>query len=484
MSLPTDPKTPWPPPDAAPKDIAVWRAFYAGDEPQAKAAAGPAAPRFRRVFSRKWRAEPVELPRPRDISACLAGEIAQASADLLFGDAPDFGFAEGSKAAQRLDELLEESGGINALLEAAEVCAALGGGYIRASWDTEVSDTPFLTALYPDEAVPEFAYGRYLRAVTFFHELPSDRKDRVVRHLERHEKGVILHGLYLGDSATLGEQMPLAARPETEKLDEAVELPDALVRDVWYVPNVKPLRSAPHSPHGRADIQGAESFLAALDLTYSSLLRDIDLGKARILVPSEALKPAERGGGRGSGKTFDLDEEIFTELDGMDPESGVGITTYQPDIRTQAHIDAALTWIERVISAAGYSPQTFGLRIEGRAESGTALRIREGKTAKTIARKQRYWAPTLAAASEALLVIDRDVFGRPTEVRRPTIAWPEEQQTQAELADTLELLRRAEAISIETAVRRAQPELDEEKLAAEVERIRQENGSLVPEPAF
>ena len=45
-------------------------------------------------------------------------------------------------------------------------------------------------------------------------------------------------------------------------------------------------------------------------------------------------------------------------------------------LRTDEHRDTMLTLVERVASAAGYSPQDFGLNIEGRAESGTALRLR------------------------------------------------------------------------------------------------------------
>jgi hypothetical protein len=480
MSLPTDPNMAWPPAGAQPLDIATWRAWYSGNPAQLQANAAPPANRVARAFFWRRSRESLGAARPKPIHVPLAAEIAQSSADLLFGDPPDLRITDNEKASERLDEIAQASGLGNTLLEAAELCAALSGVYLRVSWDTEIAGHPFLTAVNADHAAPEFAYG-WLSAVTFWRELPAKDKG-VWRHLERHEPGAILHGLYVGDATHLGKAKELTDHQATAGLEPVVRLPDGVPAKllVWYVPNVKPDRSEPTSPQGRADIQGAEDLLDGLDETYSSWVRDIRIGKARILVPHEAL---ENPGKRGGGKWFDADREVFTELDGLDPKD-MSLTVTEFAIRAADHAATAVDLLERITSAAGYSPQTFGLRIEGRAESGTALRIRESKTAKTVARKQRYWAPAVEAACESLLAVDRALFGSGVEVSRPQLVWPEEQQTPQELATTLELLRRAEAISTETAVRLAQPDLDEKQLTAEVERIRQESGSLVPEPAF
>ena len=74
---------------------------------------------------------------------------------------------------------------------------------------------------------------------------------------------------------------------------------------------------------------------------------------------------------------FDIDREVFTLFD-LDPltQKEVGITVSQFEIRTEQHKQTALELLNRIISSAGYSPQTFGLSISGSAESGTALNIR------------------------------------------------------------------------------------------------------------
>src|SRR5690606_41985538 len=128
-------------------------------------------------------------------------------------------------------------------------------------------------------------------------------------------------------------------------------------------------------------------------------------------VPEEWLERRDGPDGRPRW-TFDLDREIFTSLD-IDPASAqsAGITPSQFAIRTEEHARAALELLDRIISAAGYSPQSFGLKIEGRAESGTALRLRERKSLVTREKKARYWKPVLEDVLQMMLAIDREVVG-------------------------------------------------------------------------
>jgi len=481
MTLPTDPNALWPPHGAMPADIHTWRAWYSGSPARlASDASPPSAGRSRfPFFWRRERERSLKAPKQAPpVHVPLAAEIAQTSADLLFGEMPDLVVSD--PAQQRLDELAAETGLANVLLEAAEVCAAIGGVFLRVSWDTEVSDAPFLTTVAADHAAPEFRYGR-LRAVTFWRELDAKGKG-VWRHLERYEPGVILHGLYVGDKTHVGTRCGLEEHEATAALEPVVSLPEGVPPLlVWYVPNIRPLTDSLGSPYGRADVAGAEDLLDALDEAYSSWARDVRLAKTRILVPHDALETIRPE--RGSGRYFNADAEVFTELDGMSPGE-MSIVVHQPAIRAEEHEQTVLRLMESAVSRAGYSPQTFGLRIEGRADSGTALRLREGKTLQTIERKRRYWAPAVKDACAALLAVDRAVLGHPTVVETPVLAWPEARETPQEQAQTLTLLRTAEAVSIETAVRRAQPDLDDEKLAAEVERIREDSGRAVSEPAF
>lgn len=499
--LPINPKQPWPPREVPTADFALWDSWYSGRFGRlATATAG-----FEEFLRDGHAPTTTSLPErltggfvhrhapsagrtaSQPLHCPLAGDIAQVSADLLFGDMPSVQLPEGEsqeKAQTRLSEVLEAMGIQNTLLEAAEPCAALGGSYLRVVWDKELLDHPLVTCVDADRAVPEFRLGM-LTAVTFWHEVSGEtQKGVVLRHLERYEPGRILHGLYRGDATLLGHSIPLEGSPDTEGLIPEIALPAGLPHDMaaFYVPNVRPNPTNRAAYLGRADIGGTEGDLDALDEVWSSLMRDVRLAQSRVLVPSGTLEPNDPDASRGSGKHFDLDREVFTEIDV--PQEKMLPTLIQPDIRVETHLAAAVALTRDIVSKAGYSPQTYGLDIEGRAESGVALRIRERRTFRTLGRKRRYWEQGLCDAFEALLVIDASEFASRITPARPHIVWAEEAVGAGELATTMVALHNAEAASIETRVRLVNPQWTDDMVAAEVKRIQQETGVLVPPPEF
>jgi len=490
MPLPVDSKNQWPPPCVPQLDFAVWNEWYSGCFSPAGNAlssipqtSGGVTERLTGGFvhrhpNLKVGSQAPSKPSAQPVHCPLAADLCQVSADLLYGEMPDVKLPDEAEASDdRLDELLEGCDAQNTLLEASEVCAALGGTYLRVTWDTSVADAPFLTYVDADHAVPEFRWGR-LWSVLFW-RVVSEEGDRVLRHVECHDPGVILHALYSGTKSYLGSRVTLDQSEETADLADVVQLPAELRGGLttWYVPNVRPNQRNRGSHLGRSDFGGSEDLLDGLDEVYSSLMRDVRLSQSRIIVPSGTLAS---GDGRGSGKRLDLDREVFTDIDV--PPEGMQPTLMQPDIRAERHLLVAVDLVKQIVSKAGYSPQTFGLEIAGRAESGTALRIREERTYRTLSRKRRYNEGALSRAGETLLVIDSTVFGRSTPVARPKIVWRDADLGAGELARTLVDLRTAEAASTETRVRTLHPEWNDTKVTDEVARILSESGMLVPSP--
>ncbi len=501
MPLPDNAKQAWPPAQwkAIQQDLDEHAAWYSADPDRlrthyantgvgrtAESSFEPAAggQRRTRFWSRRANDQGAAGGRVQ-LHVPAASDVAAVSADLLFGEPPalqipdahDGGDRDAMATQDRLDDLTDTTGLINTLLEAAEICAALGGVYLRPAWDTTVADHPFITSVHADRAVPEFRWG-HLTAVTFWKVVRDDHGD-IWRHLERHDPGMISHGLYRGRTDMLGTNIPLDRHPDTAGLDDQIPIPDGLFLP-RYVPNVLPNRKHRGQPVGRSDYAGTEGLMDALDETWTSWMRDLRLGQARILVAAEYLETR----GRGKGKTFDADREIFTPLD-LDPTSRDrgGIEKIQFDIRWEEHQQTALDLFERIVSTGGYAPQTFGLHIEGRAESGTALRVREGRTFHTVARKQRYWAPAVNDTVGMLLRLDGTVFGRPTVPFRPACRFADAVVNDPfEEAKTLDLLARAAAISIGQRVRRAQPDLEGEELQAEIDAVLGEQGMAVADP--
>ena len=324
MPLPEG-NTPWPPKqlDGILAPLSRWSAWYAGTPEALQAAYGRAqGPQLDRpaqyrggiqgtVARAFWGRPTGDLTQRRDqLHVPIAADLCQASADLLFAEPPSI--TSPQKATQaRIAELVDD--GLHGKLAGAhEIGSALGGVFLRVSWDeATVPGRPFLTALDADHAVPEFRWER-LTAVTFWWKLTDDN-GVVLRHLERHEirsgTGVILHGLYQGTGSELGRPVPLAEHPSTAGLAELVDADGAIDTGtpglaVVYVPNQTPQRVWRNHPigvnYGRSDLDGIEPLMDALDETMSSLQRDIRLSKARVIVARSLLENNGPGNGRRS----------------------------------------------------------------------------------------------------------------------------------------------------------------------------------------
>lgn len=489
MPLPENPKQEWPPKqwEKPYQRFAEHAAWYSGlTEDLASVYASPTESNTGGKKAKFWsrKGQTSEQKNRQQLHVPLAGDIATVSADLLFSEIPNI-TVDDEPTQERLDELVERSGLHNLFLEGGEIAAALGGVYLRPVWDKGVADHPMLTAVHPDAAIPTFRWG-VLTEVTFWRVVKEDAvAGKVWRHLEHHEKGVIHHALYEGTPDTIGSPVPLQDVPETADLADIVvdgtAVPTGLdTLDTRYVPNMRPYRRDRKSPLGRSDYDAQEGLMDALDEIYTSWMRDIRLGQARLMVSDQVVDRQ----GRGKGASFDIDQEAFVNPIDVDPKDGrLAIEKVQFDIRFEAHQKSALEMIDRIVSACGYSPQSFGLQIEGRAESGTALRLRQAKSFTTQAKKQRFWKPALVDVLLNMLQLDNTVFGRNNKIERPNLEWADTVAPDPkELAETVELMKRAQSASIETRVRMFNPDWDDDQVNDEVKRIQDEEGLKVPVP--
>lgn len=506
MPLPTDPIAVWPPPDQhqALHTYRKWGAWWSGSlEDLARvyySAVGFGDPvidgRDRRglaaIKPRMFHGVPAARGglRSAKLHIPLASDIAATSADLLFGEPPAL-VAPADDAAtkspdvtvkqtptqDRLDDYM--ANGLQAvLLEAAEIAAAFGGAYIRVGWDAQIVDRPLFDAIPPDAAVPEFRSGQ-LTAVTFHRRLTDQGDGKVWRHLERHEPGLIFHGLYAsGDDKTLGAKMPLAAHPETAPFAQLVGGGDRVETGATslaaeYVPNMRPNRTLRGSQLGRSDLDGIESLMDALDEAWSSWMRDLRLGKGRLVVPEVYLESQ----GRGNGSLFDAEQEVYQAVNALPGGAeGLAMTNVQFNIRVTEHQQTCASLIEQAVRAAGYSAQTFGMQGDGALMTATEVTARQSRSVMTRGKKINYWRPPLARLTRTALEIDIKQF-RPQGVVAvlPDIEWPDgvaaDPMTQAQ---TLQLLRGAQAASTRTLVEMLHADWDDTRIDEEVKAIEAE----------
>ncbi|MDT0409943.1 MULTISPECIES: phage portal protein [Streptomyces] len=497
MPLPTG-NVPWPPPQLSPALTLMdtWDTWWSGDVDRLEqlygggTGAGP-DPR-RHQFSggvvgriaRWWWGTPTSPGERRTkLHVPLAGDICAGSADLLFSEPPTFTVDDEDTQA-RLDELTDE-GMLSTLQTGAEIGSALGGVYLRPVVDTKISDHAWTDIVHADRAVPEFVWGR-LSAVTFW-SVVREEDGQVWRHLERHEPGFVQHGLYQGTRAKLGRAVPLEDVPATEGFAPLVgefgEIETGYEGlDVSHVPNQTTRRwrrDAYLKDFGRSDLDGVEPLMDQLDETYSSWMRDIRIGKGRILVPEAYLESS----GPGQGARWNPDREAFAGLNMLArADSGQQLTVAQFAIRVQEHRETAEDLVNQILRSAGYSGQTFGIGGDV-AVTATEVVSKERRSMTTRGRKVLRWRPALAHHVEALLAVDRRVFGGASQPQRPTVEFADSvQESPLSLATTAETLRRAQAASTETLVRMTRPELDKDEVTVEVARIHREQGMSVPDP--
>jgi hypothetical protein len=412
----------------------------------------------------------------------LASDIAAKSSKLLFSDPPTFK-AKNTGTQDRLDKLLGHSFRAT-LLESGEVCAGLGGVYLRALWDSDISDKPWAHATHADTAVPEWKGGK-LRACTFWRVLEDDGS-KVVRHLERHEPGAILHGVYEGTADKLGRKMALTDHEATTEYADVVDEDssiDTKIKDltVRYVPNMRPnkyWRKIPAACElGRADIAGSEPMLDALDEVWTSWMRDIRLAKGRIIVPDVYLQ----SNGPGRGASFDAEREIYSALSMLPkPGDAASITVAQFDIRVQEHKDTARELSQLILQDSGYDGETFGFQSKG-LKTATEVAADQQDSYLTRGHKTLYWSPALTEMASVLLQLDNAHFGGRSEVEEPEIEWPDGVAEDMEtIARTVQLLDAAGAVSTRTKVEMVHSDWDKQRVDKEVEAI---EGKALEDPA-
>lgn len=473
-----DRKLQWPPISWLWRDYSVNAAWYAGDPQKLRDASVNANSK------RFWTsAEDIKVHVP------IAADIASIAAGMIFSESPRIA-CEDERTQERIDEISEEIGLYSTMLQAAELASAYGGVFLKWSWDKNGDICPRLCAVPADSGLPEWRSGKLYR-VTLWSIVREDEDTGAVWRLEEiyTNDGHIRTRLLKGDAAQFGGAVPLNSIDETRGMRDDVQSGVDMLLAV-YVPNMLPNRANPHLRFGRSDFDGLHGLFDALDEAYSALQRETRLTKTTVIVPAEYLRKRDAIFGtknslcREKQWVYSNDSGVFTALDIDSDRTSSPITIVNPEIRAEQRLALCDDLIRRIWSAAGYSPQSAGIDISGSAESGTALSVRERKTIRTTEVKKTHWWHALHHLIHAMLALDAAVFRSGVKPDADiTIELPSNTQPDiSQMAEILEQLERAGALSTETKVDLLHPDWDEERRAEEVERIKTEKGMIGPDP--
>lgn len=448
----------------------------------------------------------------------VAGDLAQLSADLLFGEAcritlPD---SQGKKAAPerkkaqaRLELIVSSDAAHAELLRAGEYSAAHGGAYLAVVWDKDFREHVWFRAYRADCVIPEWKYGE-LWAATLWTDFV--KTDDTYRLFERHTRGAITFSLWKGTTGDKGSQVALDAITETEHyltlgsqtliapgdsadIQRGIASLDVVVKTgvddfltVEYFPNMLPNpmwdKKGALANLGRSDYVGLEPLFVRINALWSSLMLDFDNGMGRLTIPESYLKMQ----GRGKGAAFEYGRSVYSPVGGLvDDGKGGQITISQFKIRVKEHLDAIDALKREIALSAGYSPSHFGLRGDATQKTATEVTDDKADSERTRDKKGLYVRPALARLSRTALAIDGLVFpgqGGALIAELPDIEFAELSQVNPLLrAQTVQTNMAARVMSIMNGVRAAQPNLDPDEVDEEVARIKIENGvQTAPDP--
>ncbi|MFM9616847.1 hypothetical protein ACKI14_02655 [Streptomyces turgidiscabies] len=516
MPLPPSGNTPWPPPrlEIPCADMNMWRAWYSGNTDHLAAVYGgpanyranPIARQFFEADKRHtsggdelrtfWGQEATPGQQTAKLHVPIAADIAEMSANLLWSDVPqvsvdgDSTDAATAKSTQaQIGRYLDDRGHAK-MREASELTAGLSNVYLRVVWDTALRPRPWLDVIQPEAVVPTWRWGALAEAIVWRELAPLTDATKVWRLLECHTPGFIEYGLYEGGVGELGMRADsLTAHPDSEGLAKRADvhgrqatqidrlliahLPNVLPNRVWDgIPGMAPL--------GRSDFAGVEPLMDSLDEAWTSWMRDLRLGKARLLIPQSMLDTD----GPGSGGSFNLEREVRVALNMLD-EGGAGkdsISEVQFKIRVEEHEMTTKALRLQILSSAGYSAQGFG---EAGTVAATATEVvaRKEESLTTRGTKLLYQRPTLLEVLTTMMMVDVKHCGAKDvdPAAELTASWPQAVQPDPEaVARTLSLLDAAGAISTFMKVKWRSPELDDADVMAEVRRIRDDKESMSP----
>jgi A118 family predicted phage portal protein len=416
----------------------------------------------------------------------IAGDIASTSADFLFSEMPDVKIPEAHEetaesgaadAQDRLDTIIEEGDVYSRLLEGAETSSAIGGVFVKLDWDADVKEFPIPIMVQPDNAMWNFKWG-FLQEVKFFKVVDHPDTNLYYRLVETRRKGIIFNELYKGTTNKLGKKVSLESHESTAGMEEVIEHGlDSIL--AWYVPNKRPNRLWRGSALGESDLQGIVGLMDAIDETYTNWVRDLRIARGRIIVPEYMLESDSDG-----NLYHDIDKEVFVKVGGIADAAEQGdVTAVQFDIRAQQHYDTAMELMKQTYSGAGYSPASFGLGDSTSNATATEIKQQQSKSFKTSAKKAKYWTSTLEDMFYWMLQVDNYVFGSNNGDYKVQVNIQDSVQTDPmQQADAINKLTQAKAMSIDTVVRKLNPQWNEKQVENEVNRIMNENGMAVNEP--
>lgn len=256
---------------------------------------------------------------------------------------------------------------------------AMGGFVIKGYVENDELRLTFVTA---DCFLPTSWRNGKVIAGTFINQ--SKKGKHYYTLLERHdwEQGnyVIVNELYKSESINeVGIKVSLSELyPELEEVVTITTLKQPLF--VYFKPNIANNFDV-HSPLGISIYANSIDTIKSIDTAFDSFNREFRLGKKRILVPASAVKTVVDPATGDMRRYFDANDEAYQAFNFEDNNE---IKDVSVEIRVEEHISAIQTLLDIFAMQVGFSAGTFSF--EGQSvKTATEIISEQSKTFRTLA---------------------------------------------------------------------------------------------------
>lgn len=363
----------------------------------------------------------------RYIVANFAGLISRLSADLLFGEEPDFVPANDDEVSTEALSRIVSRNGLHALnYESALSNSFRGDAVYKVRWgkrtpeaespEAIIEETP--ASIYFPE-LDEDDVRRIIRVTLAWTKRDPSNLKRTYLRAEVHEPGIIHHQLYemgMGDSVVLPGAGPIGGKALRQVQLGTLACYADLAEEEDTGLSAIPIFHVPNFRYGSrfwgiSDYAGLESLFEALNSRVSQIDQVLDKHVApKIILPPGFIDD--------DGKVR-LDQMETIQLSPGDPPPSY--LTWEGQLAAAGEQFNRL--LEMLFLLSETAPSAFGLDKFGVAESGRALRLRLLRTLAKINRKRLYYDGALKAALLTAQQLDCLHGGGSYDPAEPTISW-------------------------------------------------------------
>lgn len=399
--------------------------------------------------------------------APIAREMGSFSAAMLFSGEPQLTYDDDQDL---LDEIVAGNAVFARFHSAATRIAIEGRGALRVHMDESVSDVPQIHYIPEDMVIWDERHGDIvIGGAVIIERKPEPQRDLVYRLVEEHEVGHITRTLYEGAASRLGSPVSLDKVVEFADLEENVDT--GLDEPTLYRWNNK--------PGGESDLAGLEALLDRYDEGWSILFDKLRKSTPVSFADSELF---DDNGRADLGGIIPLRRGNLSRAMGDEPKNMV--ETVQPELQAAETIAVLDRMRQEIFMDAGYSLSSYGLDVNGTADSGTALRLKQTRTIQTANAKA--WEATEAMKNALACAMCWQDGGSKVKDYRPEVKladpMPRDEQEEAQVAA---LWSSQEAISLEEMIRTRRPEWNDKAVEEEAKRIRADTQPPTPtQPAI